>query len=160
VDAQFQIPKRTVLAEVALPGIEPLSFHLFLSERAQSHAGLERPSDLLNGTETFLPAADRENRVVFLRRDSVLTISVDAEAEFGGEVLRAEDLAPQDATSVRIEALIENGSRVRGTLVYIMPVGHRRLQDVLNEPARFLALRDGDRAVLVNKDRIVRVSPL
>jgi hypothetical protein len=160
VDAQYQIPKRCVPAEVALPGIEPLSLKLYLSERAQSHAGVERPSDLLNGSEPFLPAADAENRVVFLHRESVLTIAVDAEAEFGGEALRAEDLAPQDATSVKVEALMETGALIRGTLVYIMPVGSRRLHDVLNQPVRFLALRDGNRALLVNKDRIVRVSPL
>ena len=78
MDAQYQIPKRSVLAEVVLPGIEPLSLKLYLSERAQSHAGFERPSDLLNGSERFLPAADAEDRVVFLHRDSVLTIAVDA----------------------------------------------------------------------------------
>ena len=53
-----------------------------------------------------------------------------------------------------------NGDQVTGTLVYLMPEGSRRLQDALNQPNRFLALRAGDQAFLINKKHILRIRPV
>jgi hypothetical protein len=135
-----------------------MQLNLFLSERAQTHAGYERPSDLLDGPEGFLPASDPDNRVLFLHRNAVLSVSVDAAAEFGGEHMPAEVQFPEQATSAQVEILLDNGDCVTGTVRYLMPEGSRRLQDVLNQPNRFLALHDGDRARLVNKAHILRVA--
>ena len=155
----YQIPKRSVLAEITLAGrTAPLTLRLFLSEQAATRAGGERPSDLLNGSDGFLPASDNENRVVFLHRQSVLCLSVDTNSEFGGQHASAEDLAPEYAISIQVELLMDNGDCVTGNLRYLMPEGSRRLQDLLNQPQEFLILRDGERARLINKGHILRVA--
>jgi len=154
----YQIPKRSVLAEITLAGLAPMTLRLFLSEQAATRAGGERPSDLLNGPDGFLPASDSENRVVFLHRQAVLCLSVDADSEFGGEHPSAEDLAPEHAISTQVEILMDNGDCMTGKLRYLMPEGSRRLQDLLNQPPKFLILRDGERAHFINKGHILSVA--
>ncbi len=154
----YQIPKRSVLAEITLAGRTPLTLRLFLSEQAATRTGGERLSDLLNGPDGFLPASDSENRVVFLHRQAVLCLSVDADSEFGGEHASAEDLAPEHAINIQVEILMDNGECITGNLRYLMPEGSRRLQDLLNQPQKFLILRDGERAHLINKGHTLRVT--
>lgn len=156
----YQVPKHSIPAEITLVGYAPQSFRLFLSDQAATRTGGERPSDLLNGPNSFLPASDSENRVVFMNRDAVLSLSVDAESEFGGEHAGAEDLAPQYAISTQVEILMDNGSSIRGKLRYLMPEGSRRLQDLLNLPYQFLTLRDGKQAHLINKRHILRIAQI
>lgn len=156
----YQIPKHGVLAEITLAGRSSLTLRLFLSERAATRAGSERPSDLLNGSDRFLPASDADDRVVFVSRQAVLSLSVDAESEFGGEGAGAEDLAPEHAISTDVEIWLDNGDCITGNLRYLMPEGCRRLQDFLNLPHQFLTLRDSGRARLVNKGHILRVTPV
>ena len=156
----FQVPKRSVVADITLAGHTPVTLHLFLAEHSATRSGAERPSDLLNGPESFLPASDSEDRVVFLHRDAIVHLAVEAGAEFGGEGAGAEDLAPECAITARVEVLLDNGHAITGELRYMMPEASRRLQDVLNQPRRFLTLRDGEQAQLINKDHIVRVVPI
>ena len=158
MDQAYQVPKRSVLAEITLAGRAPLTLRLFLSEQAAIRTGGERPSDLLNGPDGFLPASDSEDRVVFLHRQAVLCLSVDAESEFGGDHPGAEDLAPEQAISTQVEILMDNGDCITGKLRYLMPEGSRRLQDLLNQPQKFLVLRDGARARFINKGHILRVA--
>ena len=157
---EYRIPKREISAQVTLPGIGMLTLTLFLADRAQSHAGDELPSDLVNGKEDFFPARHPEGRVGFLHRDTLISMTVAAEEEFGHDIVRAEDLAPNEAQSSRVEVLLEDGSHLRGTIVYLLPAGQCRLQDTLNVDSRFLLLRDGEHAHLVNKRRVVRVLPI
>ncbi len=154
----YQIPKRSVLAEIILAGRAPLTLRLFLSEQAATRTGGERLSDLLNGPDGFLPAADSDDRVMFLHLQAVVCLSVDADTEFGGERASAEDLAPEFAVNIQVEIQMDNGDCVTGKLRYLMPEGSRRLQDVLNQPQQFLTLRDGERARLINKGHILRVT--
>ncbi len=154
----YQVPKRSVLVEITLAGRSPLTLRLFLSEQAATRTGGERLSDLLNGPDGFLPASDNEDQVVFLHRQAVLCLSVDADSEFGGEHASAEDLAPEHAISTQVEILMDNGDCMTGELRYLMPEGSRRLQDLLNQPEKFLILRDGERAHLINKGHILRVA--
>ncbi len=159
MDQTYQIPKRSVAAEISLVGLASLSLKLYLSDRIGSRTGSERPSDLLNGPDRFFPAADAADHVVFLHRDAVVTVAVDAEAEFGGHPPPVEELAQEQATSTPVEISLANGDLITGTLVYLMPEGNRRLQDALNQPDRFLALRAGEQAFLINKKHIIRIRP-
>jgi hypothetical protein len=59
-----------------------------------------------------------------------------------------------------VEIGLEGGMTIAGEINQMMPEGHRRLQDVLNEGTRFLVLWSGDRVHLINKRRIIRVAPL
>ncbi len=154
----YRVPKREVAAEVILLGQAAAQVKLFLSERAETHLGAERPSDLFSGAGAFIPAVDPAGGPVLLQRDAVMVVSVSAEEEFGGDGQRAEDLAADQATKIEVEVVLQDGNKARGTLTYIRPDGQRRLQDFLNQSDPFLALREAGKARLINKRRIAKIS--
>jgi len=133
---------------------------LYLSDCAETHAGRERASDLLNGPEPFLPANDPAGSVVFLHRDGLISVSLDAEHERVDENHPAGDITEAPSTAAEVEVVLEDGMTIVGEINQMMPEGHRRLQDVLNLEGRFLILWSGDRVHLINKRRIIRVAPL
>ena len=98
--------------------------------------------------------------MVFLHRDGLISVSLDAEHEQAGEAGRAKEIGCDQSTSAEVEIVLEDGMTITGDINQMMPDGHRRLQDVLNLDTRFLVLWSGDRVHLINKRRIVRVSPL
>lgn len=155
----YRIPKHKVPATVVFPKKDELRMYIFLGERAQSHTGNERPSDLLNGPAPFFPAADFEGGIHFIHRDALSMLTIRAEFEFPADGFRAEDLAPGESTRLEVELELDDGTTLEGTIACLMPEGHRRLQDVLNMDDQFLVLRDGDDARLINKRRIERISP-
>lgn len=155
----YRVPKHQVPAEVRLPGKPVSRMKLFLSECAQNHSGVERPSDLLNGPSAFLPVAGPDGRMIFVNRDELLAVSVRSEDEFAGAVEMAVALSSEQAASSQVDVTMEDGSRFRGSVSYLMPEGSRRLQDFLNQGERFLLLRDGDTVRLLNKSRILQILP-
>lgn len=159
MDDSYRIPKHKVPASVAFPGKSEIRMYIFLGDCAQTHTGHERPSDLLNGPDSFFPAADFEDDIHFIHRDALSVMTTRAELEFPPDEFRAEEAAPADSTRLEVEVELEDGTSLEGIVTYLMPEGHRRLQDVLNLQDRFLVLRDGDQARLINKRRIERISP-
>lgn len=159
IDNPYCVPKRQVSAEVILPGQHPLTVRFFLNECAEAHGGRERPSDVLNGPVSFIPATDHQGKVILLQRDSVLAISVAAVEERPEDVPPPEDPAPDDVKSVLVDVVLEEGTTIRGIVTYLMPEPQRRLQDFLNTSDRFLALREDSIVHLVNKRRIAQVRP-
>lgn len=158
--ATWTVPKREVSAEVVLPGTPGVRMRIFLSENAETHSGFERPSDLLNGPHSFLPAVDGRGELVMLNRDSLMALSVPADHEFGGDALAVQQLAPEDVTRALVDVQMEDGTTLRGLLTYLLPAAQRRLQDFLNLPDRFLTIQDAGMARLINKRRISRVTPV
>jgi hypothetical protein len=164
---EYRVPKREISAEASFLGnahrnklIRLLLGHprkevrLFLNERAQSREGAERPSDLLNGPGEFLPTLESSRKVVLLQKDALLVLSVAAEAEFPSQ----DDAAGVAGAAVSVEVVLQDATEIRGVVRFAMPEGRSRLVDFLNLPERFLAIREGNRARLVNKRAIVRVS--
>jgi len=155
---QFRVPKREIQAEIVLFGQKPATLRIFLNEHAEGHTGFERPSDLFNGRGAFIPASEKKGGLVLLRRQAVTSVTVAADEEFSGGEPRVEDLAPDQATTMTVEILLEDASRAHGTITFLMPEGQRRLQDFLNLPDDFLVVRDGEHARLINKHRIARIT--
>ena len=155
----YSVPKRKVTVRVVLPGQPPLTVRLFLNERAETHGGRERPSDVLNGPIAFIPATDHQGKVILLQRDSLLAVSFPANEEHQEDLPPPEALAPDDAKVVPIDVLMEEGTIIRGVVTYLMPESQRRLQDFLNTGDRFLTIREDDIMHLVNKHRIAQVRP-
>lgn len=153
----YKIPRLEVPAQLAMVGRQVRSVSLFLGERAQSRPGPERPSDLLQAGVDFIPALERGN-IIFVNLENVLVVSVPAEIEFDTQELQLLDAALAQSTHRRIQVVLDEGTPVRGDLTYLQPEGRRRLQDFLNVPQRFVVLRDGALARLVNKRRIAWVS--
>lgn len=156
----LRVPKLRFPAEIVLPGSAPLPFQLYLAECAARHSGAERPSDLLNGDESFLPAADEHGEIQFLHRDTLMVVTVEAALEADADPGICAALASSEANSMRVLVTLDDGSSLRGTIRFLMPEGRRRLQDFLNLPERFLRLEDGSLIHLVNKRRVVRLAPV
>ncbi len=155
---EYSVPKLQVHARIIVSGERPADVTLFLSERAEKHAGHERPSDLLNGSLAFIPARDEHGSVVLLGHDNLMVVSVASDDEPGDEELHLADRALLDVTAVQIQVVMQDGTTLRGEVRYLMPPSQRRLQDFLNTDQRFVSLRQDNVVHLVNKGRIVQIS--
>ncbi len=149
----LRVPKRRVSAEVVLPGGAARRITLFLAEAASSHAGPERPTDLLNGGQDFVPAFDETlNGMTFLNRAGLAVVRVARDLE----VDEADALTLP--TEHEVEVLLESGATLRGLVSYLRPPEHSRLVDFLNEPSPFFRLIEERAIALVNKRHISRVA--
>lgn len=150
--SDLRVPKRRVPAEVLLPAGAARRIALFLAEAASQHAGPERPSDLLNGGDDFIPAFDQDAGVMsFLNRSAVAALRLAPELEAGD----ADGLTLP--TEHEVEVLLGNGTTLRGLVAYLRPPGHARLVDFLNEREPFFRLVERDAIALVNKRHVSRV---
>lgn len=148
----LKVPKRRVAAEVLLPGGTVRRIALFLSSDASHHTGPERPSDLLNGGDDFVPAFDEEAQAMsFLHRAGLAGVRVAGELEHEA----SEELTLP--TEHEVEVLLGNGQLLRGLVTYLRPTERSRLVDFLNEPEPFFRLVEGSSTVLVNKRHVARV---
>lgn len=154
-EPEYRIPKRQVRAEVKLPGQAPRKIQLHLASQAEQHYGQERPSDLLNGTESFLPAVDQEGEIGFIPREAVMILSVPAEHEMETEGVASEGAARTE----RVEIIMEDGTRIQGDVTYVLPADQERLLDFLNTADRFFRVHDDLRVHLVNKHRMAWAAP-
>ncbi len=151
----LRVPKRRVSAEVLLPGGAGRRITLFLAEAAPAHAGPERPSDILNAGDGFVPAWDEDARAItFLNVGGLAVVRVDRDLE-----QTAAD-ALTLPTEHEVEVLLESGGTLRGLVSYLRPPDRSRLVDYLNEPAPFVPLLEERAIALVNKRHVARVAPL
>jgi hypothetical protein len=158
VTEPFAVQKKAVRARLTLVGEAAQDVDLYVSEAAAGHAGMERPSDLLEIAQRFFPVRHADGGISFVNHDAVLILSVPSDAELGADELPVEDLAAPQATTLPLEVHLEGGAVFTGTVVYLMPEAQSRVQDYLNDSqSPFLPLRDGDTVHLLNKGRIVRV---
>src|SRR5512138_1903660 len=149
----LRVPKRRIPVEVLLPGGSTRTMALFLSEVAADHTGQERPSDLLNGGDDFVPAFDETGKAMtFLNRSAISAVRLDPSLDTD---LDEEVSIP---TEHEVELLLQDGTDVRGLVSYLRPAERSRLVDFLNEAPPFFRLIDAALLVLVNKRHVVRVS--
>lgn len=153
----YRVPKRELTAEVTVVGRPAVAVTLFLSEQARSHEGYERPSDMLNGIDSFFPTLLSDGQLLLFQRDAVSVVSVPAESEEDVEGVLAGSDGPGAPTIRQVEVVLEGGGALRGSVEYVMPEDRRRLQDFLNAGDRFLSVRQGDTVHLINKLRIVSI---
>lgn len=150
---RYRVPKQRVPVRLSFRGQPEERVHLFLSELAETHAGRERPSDLLDRAEAFIAVQSEGGQVDVLCRDALAFLTVPAALESEGA--DAPELA--DETRVQLTISLDDGREVGGTARYRLPESARRLQDFLNQEEAFLRLERDDEVVLVNKRCIVRV---
>jgi len=158
VTHEYRVAKKEVIAEVTIAGEKPAVLTLFLAGQTQHHAGDERPSDLLNGPDMFLPAIDRRGKLRLLRRDAVVVITVPAEHEPGAAGPEAEAAPLPSSRHANVQVVLESGAVIRGMVEYEMPETRSRLLDFLNREDRCLAVRQAGQVHLVNKRHIARVN--
>ncbi|NIR46045.1 MAG: hypothetical protein GWN99_16590 [Gemmatimonadetes bacterium] len=151
----YVVPKRPVPITLKLAFLEAKELSLYLAEHAARHTGPERPSDVLNGGDRFVPALDADGRLLLFQRTEVMAVSFDASYEE-----RSPDEADEEegGTRVAVELTLQDGTRVAGSVAYWRPPGRRRLQDFLNSAEQFIPVHEGETMHLVNRDKIVSVS--
>ena len=155
---EYRVAKKEVIAEVTIAGEKPAVLTLFLAGQSRLHAGDERPSDLLNDPDMFLPALDRKGKLRLLQRDAVVVITVpdSHEPRAAGPEAEAGPLPP--SRHAEVEVILQSGGAIRGTVEYDMPETRSRLIDFLNREDRCLAVRRAGQVHLVNKLHIARVN--
>lgn len=158
MESQYRIPKQRVAADITFPGASAVRLNLYLSECAQTHAGYERPSDLLNTQSRFVPATQTDGAVVILNRLLIRTVEIEGTFEFGRESRNGDGPEGHDTTHADIEVTLSDRTKVRGTVSFSLPGSQRRVQDFMNLDTQFLVMRRGDHAVLVNKGQILSVA--
>jgi len=148
---ELHVPKHRISADVLLPGGAARTIALFLAEAAADHDGPERPLDLLNGGEDFIPALDvASGQMTFLNRTGLSALRVPREVE--------PDELPTIPTEHEVELLLDDGRLLHGLVSYLRPAAHGRLVDFLNEAPPFFRLLEDDAVALVNKRHVARVA--
>jgi hypothetical protein len=151
----LRVPKRRIPVQVLLPGGKATSMVMFLSEVAADHTGPERPSDLLNGGDDFVPAFDEAGKVMtFLNRSAIAAIRLDPALDADVD----EDVSIP--TEHEVDLLLQDGATLRGLVSFLRPSERSRLIDFLNEAPPFFRLLDAGVLVLVNKRHVARVTLL
>jgi hypothetical protein len=149
---ELKVPKRRVLVEVLLPGGAARQVTIFLAEFASTHSGPERLSDLLNAKDEFVPALDVEtDTMTFLSRRSIAAARVESEWELG-------ELLTGGEHHEEVEITLTDGTELRGTVSFLLPQGHSRLLDFLNDAQPFLLLAEKEKVALINKRHVARVA--
>lgn len=151
----FLVPKLSIQAEIAFPRQPRRSVSIFLSDHAPSHSGYERPSDLLNGDEPFLPTIAANGELLLVNLESVMLVSLEAAHEFDENAIEVETNSLTGAVHFDLEVGLADGSVRTGVVSVILPRAQRRVQNVLNGDERFFALREGATQVcFINKNHV------
>jgi len=153
---QYAVPKHKFEADIEFHGDSTLHLTLFLGESAAGHLGPERPVDLLNAETPFMPALDSKGNLILVNSESIKTVSI-RDADAGDD---REELALEEAVSMRVEVLLRDGARVTGTVRYLLPEAQSRLQDYLNRNGRFIPVRRRATTVFINRRFVTRVAPV
>lgn len=149
---ELRVPKRRVACEVMGGDGVARPVAIFLADAALDHAGPERPSDLLNGADDFIPALDETaGGMTFLQRHALALVRVARELEADG----AEGLTLPTEHEVVVH--LAGGGACAGLVSYLRPPDRARLVDFLNEAPPFFRLLQPDAVALVNKRHVARV---
>ena len=140
---------------MCIPGEADRATWLYLGETAESHFGPERPSDLLNGSNPFIPATDDDGTFTLLQRDAISVCTITADAEAGATPPAA---GAESAISYAIRVRLSGGRQLAGELRFVRPEGQQRLQDGLNDAAPFFAVWEGDRVHLVSRRHVIWIA--
>ncbi len=115
--------------------------------------GRPAPLDgLLGGRRRFLAVGLPAGGSALLSRDGIVTVSV--EADHAGAPAEGDGTASLDVVTLHLD----DGSEIAGVLRAVAADGGERMSDVFNAAGPFLPIGVGSRVVLVNRDRVVRVT--
>ena len=149
------VPKRKVRARVRLANSRGLDGFLYAAV-AGARGEPETLADRLNdSTEKYLPFA-LEDRHVLLNKSCIVALEVPrSELPEPGEA-QAED---REVTEFRLRFDLSDGTSISGVVAAEMPFDRERPLDFLNlRAARFLGVKAGDGAILINGDFVVSVT--
>jgi hypothetical protein len=147
--SELRVPTVAMTAEVVCLDGRSFRGRIFVPASSSLHEGPMRAEEWLNAGGSFFPfLPDEADMSVILNKSDLLMISVPSETE--------GPLAP--SADIERSVVVECGTReLKGHLHIDMPPHHSRVLDYLNRAGGFLALHEGDRLHLVQKQNITRV---
>lgn len=155
---RYRIPKFKVRVEIRTLRGSSEEVSIFLSQRAESHAGPERPLDMLNGDAEFIVVELASGEVGFLRRSSLSVVTMPV-GETCDALAEPEPLAADLFDEAMLRLVLEDGSELEGLTRYELPEQSCRVQDFFNGSELFVTLIHDGRVSFVNKGCIARVLP-
>jgi hypothetical protein len=106
---------------------------------------------ILDGSKDFFPFGLQGGENALICRAAIRHISLPAKSP------GLQELPPAGVSFDLVRVRLDSGEEISGILRVVTPDGAARMSDIFNSPARFVVLDLGDRIVLVNKSRVVRV---
>lgn len=131
-------------------GLDPSSVFLHLS----GVHGREQLLERLNDREPFLPLRGPDGTVRLHAKSAVAALVSSSETD---EITELEGYHPAHA---RVRIQMRDESLLEGRLILLMPEGHQRVLDFLNQHERFFLLVTDTGAAFVNKDWVDHVVPV
>lgn len=154
-DPRFRVPKVAEPVRAMLEGGLELEGVIHLAPASGSHLGRERIIDLLLSDEPFVPLVSPDGARLINKRRIVRLAFRDP---FDAELDDAECEGAQDV-DVEIDqcGVPAHAARLRGTVRYVMPEGHGRVVDYLNQARRFYPVITEQAVLLVSLKHTVAV---
>jgi len=148
---ELRVPTHATAAEVLCSDGRVFIGRIFVPEASSHHSGPMRTDEWFNeGTCFFAFLPDDAKSIVILNKEQVAVLTVPAALD--PISIEQQVVAPQRRVVVELSS-----RRVEGHVLIEMPLGHRRVLDVLNFGDPFLIVRAEDRWHLVRKSLITRV---
>ena len=147
----LKLPVQKVPVRLRYASDEEIVGEIYLSQRSPIHLGPMTIRELLEQPAPFFAFARADRGDVLLNKELVEVVRYD-------RGLFADELAATDLIGRGRKVTIDliGGLRVEGELCEDQPPERARPIDGLNQPGRFLRLRQEDQFVLVNKARVLR----
>ena len=128
-----------------------LDADIYLLPDPMRPGGVVTVEGTVDGPRDFIPVRLGEANVL-LSRAAIRSIEMSAEGPGTGDSNQAG--GSLDVVHLRLDS----GETISGVLETMTPVGAMRMSDVFNRPGRFIALREGDKLILVSKAHLVQAS--
>lgn len=154
----YVVEKKRVSVQVLLPNRSVQSLSIFLEPNAMHDSGYCRPSELFERPEGFLSVLDSSGAVSFLARDAIMALAVPAHLEEPDNGCKIEEQA--GAARQEVEVSFEEGTLLRGTIIYVLPDNKNRIQDYLAQDSVFFRMWSKGSIYVVNKKRVAAVRPI
>jgi len=140
-----------VAVVVAIDGVDPEEYFLYLAPYSDRRDGPESLADYLNGRRRFFPMMSA-GVPKMINRDQILWVKFE----------KLPDVVELEATLIEKLTILElaDGSRIEGTVPIDRPREQSRISDVLNDASEaFLRIDDEGYTYYVNKGFIRMVIP-
>ncbi len=139
----FQVPMNEVAVSVALSGVEPAEYFVYLHPYSDRREGPETMSDYLNSSRRFLPML-AGGVPKMINRDQILWVKFE----------KLPEVVEDEVTLIERLTILEltDGSRIEGSVPVDRPREQSRMSDILNDPREeFLRIDDESETYYVNK---------
>lgn len=144
----YQVPMVEVSVVVALDGVEPEEYSVYLAPYSEKREGAETLADYLNGRRSFFPMI-AGGVPKMINRDQITWVKFE----------KLPHIIDMEITIIEKLTILElaDGSRIEGIIPIDRPAEQSRLSDVLNDPREsFIRIDDEDETYYINK-RFIRL---